>query len=422
LSALGARYDIALGRQQPGCTASKAASARRTELPPPLRAEMIAVQGYCAAAAGDASGAGLAAELAREEGGGEPQTLAALEAVALGQKPRPTANARFGPLAYRLMRLAGAADLSMLPEHADPALLAVLVAGAETEPTLRVAAAEAAARINVIEPQKLAEVYRQQTFAPEDLAQPLTARVAPILRRALLFQSVEAERSPLRRSRAVRALADDARRSGLYLQVLAMLDGPVESMAPAQEIGWFAETAVEVLLAAGRFERAGSWAAFGAGLERRGPGSLEHWLALIDVADPGPTWRRGEYLGSLEEMALRGRFSAEALNRIATVLDALDYNVPMRLWEAANKTPQPKYGYLPETGVLSDLQAAARNKDTNRAILLAIRALGPSAAEGAHIIALGDAIRALKRAGLEADARRIGFEALFGLWPRSTYN
>jgi hypothetical protein len=121
-------------------------------------------------------------------------------------------------------------------------------------------------------------------------------------------------------------------------------------------------------------------------------------------------------------MALRGRFSAEALNRIATVLDALDYNVPMRLWEAANKTPQPKSGYLPETGVLSDLQAAARNKDTNRAILLAIRALGPSAAEGAHIIALGDAIRALKRAGLEADARRIGFEALFGLWPRSTYN
>ena len=34
------------------------------------------------------------------------------------------------------------------------------------------------------------------------------------------------------------------------------------------------------------------------------------------------------------------------------------------------------------------------------------------------MIALGDAIRALKRAGLEADARRLGFEALFAGWPR----
>ena len=35
------------------------------------------------------------------------------------------------------------------------------------------------------------------------------------------------------------------------------------------------------------------------------------------------------------------------------------------------------------------------------------------------MIALGDAIRALKRAGLEADARRLGFEALFAGWPRA---
>jgi len=320
------------------------------------------------------------------------------------------------------MRLGRAADLSMLPEHADPALLAVLVADAGAEPALRVAAAEAAARVNIIEPEKLAGIYREQRFAPQDLAQPMHARVAANLRRALLFQSVEAERNPLRRSRAIRALADDARRSGLYLPVLALLAEPVGSMVPAQEIGWFSETAVEAMLADGRFERAASWAAFGAGLQRRGPGSLEHWLALIDIADTRPAWRRGEYLGVVEELALRGRFGAEALSRLATVLDALDYQVPMRLWEAASKAPQPSSGRLPETGVLSDLKAAAGNKDTNRTMMLAIRALGPAAAEGANIIALGDAIRALKGAGLEGDARRIGFEALFGLWPRSAYN
>ena len=44
---------------------------------------------------------------------------------------------------------------------------------------------------------------------------------------------------------------------------------------------------------------------------------------------------------------------------------------------------------------------------------------GPNAAEGANILALGDAVRALKRTGLEPDARRVAFEALFAAWPRT---
>ncbi|HXF52822.1 MAG TPA: hypothetical protein VNK52_01745, partial [Hyphomicrobiaceae bacterium] len=349
-----------------------------------------------------------------------PHTLAALEAVAFGQKARPSADDRLSPLDYRLLRLAGVAIAPELAERAEPALLAALVLSPQIDPDLEVAAAEAAARINVVEPRRLAEAYRRPPFAANDLAQPLSARVPPGLRRALLFQAAESERSPLRKARAVRALADEARRAGLYLPVLAVLAAPVETMAPAQEIGWFAETAVEALLAAGRFERAASWAAFG-GIERRGSDGLGHWLALIDIADRAPAWRRGEYLGVLEELALRGRFNADALVRLATVLDALDYQVPMRLWEAAGRNPQPG-GHLPETGVLSELQGAARSGDRDRAMLLAIRALGPGGAEGAHIIALADTIRALKQVGLEGDARRIGFEALFAAWPRTVHN
>ena len=53
-------------------------------------------------------------------------------------------------------------------------------------------------------------------------------------------------------------------------------------------------------------------------------------------------------------------------------------------------------------------------------MLLVLRTLGGNGAEGAHMIALGDAVRGLKRAGLEPDARRVAFEALFGGWPRAT--
>jgi hypothetical protein len=104
------------------------------------------------------------------------------------------------------------------------------------------------------------------------------------------------------------------------------------------------------------------------------------------------------------------------------VLEALDYLVPIPLWEAANRMPQSNAGYLPETGVLSALQDAAKKQQFGRTVLLVMQALGPNGAADAHLIALGDSIRALKRAGLEPDARRLGLEALLASWPRLETN
>ena len=93
--------------------------------------------------------------------------------------------------------------------------------------------------------------------------------------------------------------------------------------------------------------------------------------------------------------------------------------MPIPLWEAASRTPQPAMGYLPDTGVLAQLQEAAKRKDVARTVLLSLRALGPVGAGGVHLIALGDTIRALRRAGLDGDARALGVEALLEQWPRS---
>ena len=51
-------------------------------------------------------------------------------------------------------------------------------------------------------------------------------------------------------------------------------------------------------------------------------------------------------------------------------------------------------------------------------IALSIATVGSGPATGAGTLALNEAIKALKAAGLEAEARRLAFEAVFEAWPR----
>jgi hypothetical protein len=421
LAALAARARIGQGDSESGCEALKTAVAGKAALPARLRAEMLLLAGYCAATAKNLPAVQLSADLLREEGAEVAFGAALLDAIAAGEKPKMTFPRQIGTTELRLMEVAGIGDPVQIIERATPATLAALTAGTGGEPRLRMLAAETAARINVLAPEQLAEAWRVQTFAAQELGDALNAKVDPALRRALLFRAAEAERTPFKKTRIIRALLDDARRAGLYLATLQAIGRQVEAIVPAQEISWFAETAVEVHLATGAFGRARDWIDLaGTNVAPGGGTGIQHWLALADIADPALSGPRGTSLSSVEALALRGRYSADLLHRLATVLDALDYNVPVPLWEAASRSPQPTTGHLPATGVLSQLQDAAKKGEIARTALLAMQALGPAGGEGAHMIALGDAIRALKRAKLDAEARRLGFEALFAGWPRTS--
>ncbi len=423
---LTARNEIALGRRDTACEAVRSAP-QAAGIPGPLKADAILISGYCAITGGNPAAAGLTADLAREHGVGPGAALAALDALAIGGKPDLGSVRSISPLEYRLLGLAGAAGSMEVVHKGTPATLAGILRDADAAPGLRAAAAEAAVRLNAVPASELAELYRSLAAAPAATADPQTATRA----RASAFVAAEGERTPLKKVRLIRAFLDDARREGLYFPALEIMAGPAAAVPVVAEVGWFAETAIEVALAAGQYERAREWARLAATLDRDPAlpvtgggmtgdvGPLGHWLALADIADPKLLGPRGASLASVEALALKGRFAPDLLHRLATVLDALDTNVPIPLWEAASRTPQPAGGHLPETGILSELLDASKRKELGRTVLVAMLALGPTGAEGAHMIALGDAIRALKRAGLAADARRLGLEALFAAWPRS---
>jgi hypothetical protein len=422
IATLAARTAIGAGDTQRGCeTARVLTSAVAARMPQNLKGEVILIAGFCAAVSGNTAAVGIAAGLAAENGLQDHAGPDALKAIAAGQKPAVPPGKKVSLLDYRILQLSGPVDVTPAIPTASPALLAVLARDAKADPASRLAAAEAAATLNAISVDELAQAYRDTAGdlgGNVELSDAADGQGQPA-RRAQLYASAVTERAPLRKARVIRAFLDEARRAGLLWPALQLMARPANDLQPVPEIGWFAETAVEASLAGGDYNAMQRWSESAARLDGRDRADLRHWMALADIADPNPNQSRTQNLGSVEELAQRGRFDPALLHRLATVLDALDTNVPIPLWEAASRTEQPSGGHLPDTGVLSQLQDAAKKRDFARTVLLAMRTLGPDGAEGAHMIALGDAIRALKRAGLEPEARRLGLEALFVSWPRA---
>lgn len=413
---VAARVRVLTGDTEAGCADVKGLQKVHASLPKPLKSEFLLLAAYCGASSKDGGAAGLAADLLRAEGVDAAIPLAALDVLASGATGgvKVTPSKRATLMDYRFLELAGAGQTVDLGT-AEPMLIVVLARGTG-DAGLRIGAAEAAALLGLIRPEELAAAYR--TAGGESAAPGAGANSA--LKRGQAFRAIETERTPMRKTRLVRGFLDDVRRaSGPYLQAAAALAPLIQDLRPVPEIIWFAETAIEINLAAGRMEQVRSWAEPPSN-ERYG--SHRHWLALADIATSRSGGKRGEALDALEQFAVRGRLAPPLMHRLVTVLDALDYQIPIPLWEAASRSPQPTSGYLPETGVLSQLKDAAQKKDQAQTILLAMRSLGPDSAETANLIALVDIIRGLKTAGFEAEARQVGVEALFAGWPRSAHN
>jgi hypothetical protein len=388
---LAGSYAIALlasGRDEEACQVALA--------PGPAKNALL-VPAYCAAAKDDIAGAKLALQLARD-GGAD----AGLAAAVVGKR-QPTLPKTVGVMDYLFLKLGDKPVKPDLAAKATPALLYLLAHDATAQPEVRLAAAERAASLNVITGEELARAYREASAKL-----PKAAQSGPALR-AKLFAAFESAPSANIRAESIAALLASARDQDIEVPVAQALAEASAGLIQDPQSDFFAETGVRIAALAGDEESA--WAWIDTGGER-----MRSWQLLLAASDPqGP--RAEAALAAGIDIALKCGLPPQLLHRLVTVLDALDYEVPIPLWDAAGKTPQPDDGDLPPTGALTTLKQAADAGEVGRTVLLAAAVLGPNGAKGAHLIALGDALRALKRVGLDAEARRLGFEALYAHWP-----
>ncbi|MBU1174881.1 MAG: hypothetical protein KKH72_05710, partial [Alphaproteobacteria bacterium] len=412
---LQARLDLAAGDTGLGCGRIKNAVAQQAKLPGAMRGEAIVSAGYCAIVAGNRKAGGLAAELARDAGYNRPFTLALLEAIASGDRLRAPLPSEVTVLDGLLVGKLNTPDTALVDgmlARATAGFLQLVSRDDKMPAALRLKAAECGAAMNIIEPSALAAAYRAAAVGRAGDAGPSGER-------ARQFAAAEGQQAQFAKTRAIRSLLDSAKGDGLFHPVAVAAAPIVRNIRPAQEISWFTETAVETLAAASDYRGARVWLR---SLDTAGGAyeALDHWLVLLDIADPEVSDNnRGRSISVLENLALQGRFSQDALHRLATVLDALDYNVPIPLWDLASRSSQPQAGHLPETGILTAMKQASEAGQVASTALYALRTIAPEGTTATHLLGLGETIRALKRAGLEKDARRIGFEVLFADWPRT---
>jgi hypothetical protein len=365
--------------------------------------EALLVPVYCAAARGDLQGARLALQLARD--GGAEVGLAAAAIARLSKTSTAAASVpkRVGVIDYLFLILGDRRPAADLAAKAEPELLFLLAREPSTPAELRVAAAERAASLNIIGGQDLARAYREAAQAL-----PNTAKSGPALR-ARLFAAFDNAPSVKIRAESIAALLASARDQDIEAPIAEALAEASAGLVADPQAAAFAETGIRVAALAG--DEQSAWAWVDAGGER-----VANWQLLLAAGDPQSP-RAEAALAEGVDLALKGGLPPPLLHRLVTVLDALNYEVPIPLWDEASKTPQPNDGDLPATGALTGLKDAADAGEIGRTVLIAAAVLGKNGAKGAHLIALGDSLRALERVGLNAEARRLGFEALYAHWP-----
>ncbi|MFM2422624.1 MAG: hypothetical protein RL291_1154, partial [Pseudomonadota bacterium] len=273
------------------------------------------------------------------------------------------------------------APLGLINAAQAPVLVA-LATGETKSAAVRLEAAETAVRGHVLDGRGLIEAYRAGLQDP-----------SPAGQRAKSILALEQSADP----RTARAILDNARKNGALLQVADALAALNLQNEP-----------IEAAILSGDPARARQAAS--------APG-LEHWRALVEIMHG----RRGAIepqLPALENLLRQNRLDGPFLHKLATVLDALDVNVPIPLWEAAGRVQQPQQAALPPPGMLQRLDEASKRKEPGRTALIALATLGGAPVETANLLALGEVIRALRRVGLEDDARALALEALLPVWPR----
>jgi hypothetical protein len=359
------------------------------------------LQIFCAMHAGDRDHAYFLFDVMREQGPDDPAFASALTVADGAKSSSLPADASPSPIVIALLAQGKATPPDRWFKSADlaelPSLLAVPGSG-----EAKISAAERATRLGLVEPSVLASAYDGLDVSGSEREQAAAVPPNTIRRRAALHQAVQQGTEATSRGKLIAQALGMPVVEPLWT-VNALLYAPVlRDLAPSPDLAAFAPNFARALFLAGEAKAARRWVMIARGdagdpnVAATLPG-----LALLSAlaGETDATWNR-----AARQLAEKPRPTPEGA-RLAAIAKLL----PVKNAPPAESAPPAGGLFDPGLGpALRNAAAAHRVGETVMFSLLALGDRGPASADPA---ALGEALLALRRIGLESEVAKLATEA-----------
>lgn len=348
---------------------------------------------------------------------GDPVFLALADALMDGGTMTPPDGhwrrmANPSALILTALRMAEAPIVPAALAARDPGRLIAISASSPSATEVRIDAAEAAAATGALSVAALSQLYATLPLPVDPISErprntgiDLGSRGRPILVQAAMNETDPTQSALLRHHAVVLASAEGAP----LAVVLALLD-PVE---PAPSAAVLAVEAARSHYAAGEIDRARRWHDI----------ARDHATDSVDRAALARLWPLAMLSGETVPESARAWLSAElsasndAGRRTASVvlatLEGTGVTTDPGLWRRLAIDGTREAASLPAASVWWRLPQTARENQVGMTVLLSLNALGNGGPAAAHPVLLERVLSSLVAVGLEADAQRLGREAIW---------
>lgn len=385
-------------------------------------------QAFCLALSGAHARASLIADLLRErESEIEPLFFAAIEALTGSKGGESPALKSPSALHLAMMRAAGFRFSAEIVQTGKASVLRAIALAPNAELDTRLIAAEKAHRIGALSGDEIIRLYLGIPFSKEELNGPISAAEESWTprTRALLLRVAASQTVALAKAEVLRRAWELGRERDGYAEIAGASVPIVEAIEPAAELIWFARDAARVLFGASRIQKGMGWYVIAAADAERIDEARVAEAALWPLAVLADWQEAGSEAGQeavlftparvRQWLDARRQADPQTARRQAiaffTLLDALGKTLPPEIWQAVLDGP-----FVTSSPNLSAiwshlLAGASTDGRLGEAVMLSVVGAG-EAADGKPTVA--DAARmvsALRRLGLEAEARRLAVEA-----------
>lgn len=375
---------------------------------------------FCLAVDGEQAQVELYEQLLYENGIEDPAFFTMLAGLSGRPDARISSLPNATPLHLAMLRAGQWPVPEDAANNAEPSVLRAIASASNVSPELRLLAAERATARGLQDAASLRRIYAATDVpdATADNAAAIADDLPGPIATALLFKTALSLPGEEARAGLIADMLQMARKRGRYMPVAQAAGALIASIEPTEQLSWFAAEAGRALLLAGEPAQARQWLlAMLEPARRRDPDAAQAVLTLsplvligdyearIPIVEDALTgWWRGEEAGQSPDRRRRaGLFFYLA--------EAFDQPVPGALWEEV-MTDSGATAELPAPGVRVALDRASGNARIGETVLLSLVALGEGGPAAAEEEMMARVVRALRRLGLDKEARALALEAL----------